>query len=373
MEDNNTLKPPKDFNEPYFDIIRRNLKLLMDCTGINQNHLRQLLRQRGMKANQGNISRFLSGEIGIQLSMIIAICEIYHVTFEQLIDEHYQYTPWNADITQTELPRLYSDDLLLHIPYLGENFITDPFDTHFKGYLQTYYVYLFPSQIEGAEKLRTGTLKLMANGSVCEAVLEINTNKVSDGKPVSKVYRGRCIISTTIRAVYVLLTDPDAGELSVLNFRYFNRTSLPLNCRIAATLINATGEDHPPTVQRMFLSRTEIAPEHLNLLLPHLYMNSGTISIQPEQLRSIMEEDPQFAESITELCARNETTTIFHLEEDDILLTAKKHLDKPQRYALLSMIRGRAEHSCFNKASRRADQISHKLLRSLGYFHDMDD
>ena len=227
--------------------------------------------------------------------------------------------------------------------------------------------------MDETERLRTGTLKLMANGSVCEAVLQIDTNKISDGRPVIKVYRGRCIISTTIRAVYILLTEPQKGELSVLNFRYFNLLQHPLDSRIAATLINATGEDHPPTIQRMFLSRTLLEPEHLPLLLPHLYMNSGTIPIRPEQLRAIVGEDAVYAAPVEELCARNEATTILCLDEDEILLIAKKHLNKQQRYALLSKIRGRAEHHCFNKVSRRADQISHKLLRSLGYFHDMDN
>lgn len=371
MDKQQALKPPKDLNEPYFNIIRKNLKLLMDCTGINQNHLTQLLQARGMKANQGNISRFLAGEVGIQLSMLVAICEIYRVTFEQLIDEHYQYSPWKADATQTELPKLYSDDLLLHIPYLGENFVTDPSDTHFIGYLQTYYVYLFPSQTE-QEKIRTGTLKLMTNGSVCEAVLEINTNKLSDGKPYIKVYRGRCIISTTIRAVYILLTDPLKGELSVLNFRYFNLLQLPLDCRIAATLINATGEDHPPTVQRMFLSRTEIAPEHLNLLIPHLYLNSSTIRIRKDQLEALRAENELYHKPVDKLMQFFQPTSIYCLDEHDILLSVRG-LNKPEIYAFLSKIRSLSEHDCLNKASRRADQLSHKLLRSLGYFHDMDN
>ena len=53
MDEQITLKPPKDLNKQYFDTIRKNLSLLMECTGINQNHLVHLLEQRGMKANQG--------------------------------------------------------------------------------------------------------------------------------------------------------------------------------------------------------------------------------------------------------------------------------------------------------------------------------
>lgn len=379
MDGKNTLKPPKDLNDQYFKVIRRNLKLLMDCTDINQNQLCLLLQQRGMKANQGNISRFLAGEIGIQLSMLVAICEIYHVTFEQLLDEHYQYTPWNTDDRHTELPKLYSDDLLLHIPYLGDSFITAPSDSHFTGYLQTYYVYFFPSQGD-EEKVRTGTLKLMENGSVCEAVLEINTNKIRDGKPYTKVYRGRCIISTTMRTVFILLTAHDTGELSIVNFRYHNLSTYPLDCRIACVLLNATGVEHPPVIQRMFLSRTEIAPEHISLLQPHLYLNNGIIQIRKNDLELLQESDSAYHGVVDELFRTNHPQCVYYLDEDDVLSAARRCLDEkgiplrnpedPQVNRFLARLRALSNHSRFNKASRQADHLSRRLLRSLGYFHD---
>lgn len=372
MDEKNTLKPPKDLNKQYYDTIRRNLSLLMECTGINQNHLVHLLEQRGMKANQGNISKFLSGDCGIQLSMLVSICEIYHVTFEQLLDEHYQYTPWNDDAEKTALPKLYSDDLLLHIPYLGDSFIFDPSDSHFIGYLQTYYVYFFPSQGD-AEKVRTGTLKLMANGSVCEAVLSIKTNKIRNGQPYTKEYRGRCIISTAMQAIYILLTDQNTGELTMMNFRYRKRTYTPLQCRIVCTLINSTGEEHPPAVQRMFLSNTELKKEDLPYIIPHLYLNHGMIRIHQDQLNAFWAQADWCRSAIDELTLTNQPQSIYCLDEDDVLSTARRHLSKSDVHKFLSMMRSFSEHERIHKASRRADLLSHKLLRSLGYFQDTDN
>lgn len=367
MEEQSSPALPKELNQKYEDAIRRNLDALMRSAGISQTQLVAELEGRGLSVGQGNLSQYLSGKKHIPLSLIVHLCDYFNMSLAELVDENFG----GAKQAGAQMPQLYSDDLLLQVPYLGDAFVIDPSDPHFFGYLQTYYVYLFPSQAE-EERIRTGTLKLMANGSVCEAVLEIDTNKLTDGKPIIKVYRGRCIISTTMRAVYILLT-AEKGELSVLNFRYFNLMQLPLDCRIACTLINSTGEEHPPTVQRMFLSRTKIDEEHLPLLLPHLYLNSGTIRIRKEHLDALREESELFRDPVDAITAMVQPTPIYCLDEDHVLISAKQYLTKPQVQIFLSRIRSLSEHHYLNKASRQADLHSHRLLRSLGYFHDHDN
>ena len=270
------------------------------------------------------------------------------------------------------MAQVYSDDLLQLVPYLGSNFIIDPSDSHFTGYLQTYYVYFFPSQGDD-EKLRTGTLKLMANGSVCEAVLSIRTNKIRNGQPYTKVYRGRCIISTAMQAIYILLTDQNTGELTMMNFRYRKRTYTPLQCRIVCTLINSTGEEHPPAVQRMFLSNTELREEDIPYIIPHLYLNHGLIRIHQDRLEELRTQAEWCRSAIDELTLTNQPQRIYCLDEDDVLSTARRHLGKEEVHKFLSMMRSFSEHERIHKASRRADLLSHKLLRALGYFHDLDN
>lgn len=377
MEEQTFPATPSDLNAKYEDAIRRKLDALLRTHGYSQVQFCEMLKKRGLDLGgngaQGNLSYMLKGRRRIPLSLIVHVCEIFNVTLAELVDENFGGARQTANV--------YSDDLLQLIPYLGDNFVIDPKDHHFSGYLQTYHVYLFPSQGDDT-RIRTGRLHLQPKGNVCEAVLEINTNKIRDGQPYIKIYQGRCIISTTMRSVFILLTDQDKGELSVLNFRYHSLTTYPLDCRIACALLNATGVEHPPTMQRMFLSRTEIAPEHIPLLQTHLHLNSGMIPVRKDQLDALRDADSAYHDVIDELFRTNHPQLVYYLDEDDVLSAARRclsgdgpplrHPENPQVNRFLAELRSLADHSRFNKASRQADHLSRRFLRSLGYFHDHD-
>lgn len=365
MEERSDLALPKERTQEYEEAMRRNLAALMRSGKMSQTQLKDELEKRGLSVQQGNLSLYLSGRKSIPLSIIVQLCDIFRVSLAELVSEDF----CESKRPVTQMPQIYSDDLMNLIPSLGEAFVSDPASSYFNGYLDTYHAYLFPSRMD-TETIRTGLLKLTANGSICEATLEINTNKVYDGEPYIKIYRGRCIISTTVRTVYILLTNQMKGELSFLSFNYFNLAKDPLNCRIAATLINATGMDNPPTVQRIFLSRTEINPEHLELLKPHLYLNSNTISIRQEHMDALREENPLYGKILDLSSPMHDPVTIYQLNERTVMDIAKGHMTKLQAQIFLSRLRSLSEHECFNKVSLRADELSHRLLRSLGYYMD---
>ena len=370
MSEHNTAEFPKELTLKYEKAIAKNVGQLMQGAGLSQTQLCVNLKAMGMNIGQGPLSLMLSGERRMPLSLVVYLCEYFKVSLADLVDENFGRSTGAG--SNGRIPPVYSEDLLNTVPYLGENLLVNPSDPHFFGYLQTYYVYFFPSQGDDT-RLRTGTLRLQAKGPVCEAILEINTNKFQDGKPYIKVYHGRCIISTTMRSVFVLLSDEDKGELSVLNFRYFNLLTFPLDCRIACMLLNSTGDEHPPTVQRMFLSRTEIAEKHIPLLIPHLTLNKGNIRIRQDLLEDYRQRNPGCHRVIDELMLIYQPQPVYNLDEDDILAAARRHLTKPEVHTLLSELRSLTEDSRVHKASRRADLLSHKLLRSLGYYHDHDE
>lgn len=369
MEENTDLILPKELTNRYQDAIRRNLGALMRSTGINQSRLVAELEQRGIQYNQGNLSQFLSGKKSIQLGVIVHLCDIYQVSLAELVDENFS---GNLDSSADNgyVQKLYSDDLILHLPYLGEAFVTDPCAPEFQGYLQTYHFYMHPTR-SYEKKLLTGTLKLEAAGSVCEATLDLNTNKIADGKPLHKLYRGRVIISTAVDAVYVLLSSPIEGELAVISFRHFMLPHQPLDCRMAAVLTNESGEYHSPTMHRMFLSRTPVAPEHLSLLLPHLQLNSSDITIPADWLDRFRRNTEEYADLLDSL-TRFRPTETYYWSEDYVIGVARHFLNKEQIPLFLSRIRAITIHDNHNKASRRADMLSRDLLLSLGYYLDHD-
>lgn len=369
MEVLNHLTLPKELTSKYQDAIRKNLSSLMRSTGINQTRLVAELEQRGILYNQGNLSQFLSGKKSIQLGVIVHLCDIYQVSLSELVDENFAASR-EASGDNGYVQKLYSDDLILHLPYLGEAFVTDPCCPEFQGYLQTYHFYMQPTR-SYEKKLLTGTLRLEACGSVCEAYLDLNTNKIAEGKPLHKHYRGRVIISKAIDAVYVLLTSPIEGELSVISFRHFHLPHQPLDCRIAAVLTNESGEFHSPTMHRMFLSRTPIAPEHLPLLVPHLQLNSSNITIPRDWLERFRRNSEEYAELLDALTMFRPSET-FYWSEDYVIGVARHFLTKDQIPVFLSRIREISLHDSSNKASRRADMLARDLLMSLNYFHDHD-
>ena len=370
MEGHTIPASPSDMNAKYENAIRVKLDALMRANHYSQIQFNDILKDRGLDLGQGNLSSILKGRRRIPLSLIVHICDIFKLSLAELVDENFGGAK--------QVSGVYSDDLMQLTPYLGDNFVLDPHDPHFSGYLQTYHVYLFPSQGDDL-RVRTGKLHLRANNHVCEAVLEINTNKTRLGQPYIKRYEGRCFISTTMRSVFILLADREKGEFSVLNFRYHSLSTYPLDCRIACALLNATGVEHPPTMQRMFLSRTEIAAEHIPLLQTHLYLNNSITPIRKEQLESLADADG-YRRVIDELFRTNQPQCVYYLDEDDVLSAARRclgadghplrHPEDPQVTRFLADLRTISEHSRFNKASRQADHLSRRLLRSLGYFHD---
>ena len=379
MEELTLPAAPSDLNAKYEEAIRKKLDALMRTRQYSQIQFCEMLKERGLALEQGNLSSMLKGRKRIPLSLIVHICDIFHISLAELVDENFGGARQVGG--RNPMAQVYSDDLLQLVPDLGSKFVVDPSDPLFYGYLQTYYVYLYSSQSDDSS-IRTGTLRLQPRDGVCEAILEINTNKLRNGKPYVTVYQGRCIISTTMRAVIILLTDRERGELTFMNFRYFELFQNPLDCRIACSLINSAGAEHPPTIQSMFLSRTEIAKEHLPLLEPHLYLNRGIIRISQEELEHLQRTEPDYHSLIDELIQTNHSSTIFYLDEDDVLSTARRCLslgisptrnsEDPAVNLFFSRLRALSDHDSLNKASRQADHLVRWFLRSLGYFHDHD-
>lgn len=360
-----------DLNAKYEDAIRRKLDALLRTNGYSQVQFSEMLKERGLDLGgngaQGNLSSILKGRRRIPLSLIVHVCDIFKITLAELVDENFDGNRHRAVAAR---PQLYSDDLLNQIPNMGEPFITDPASPEFHGYLQTYHFYILPLRSYETKPM-TGTVTLEACGTICEASLILNTNKISEGVPLHKHYRGRVIISKAIDAVYILLSSAIEGELCVISFRHFHLPHQPLDCRIAAVLTNEPGEFHAPTMHRMFLSRTPIKPEHLTLLLPHLKLNSSSISIPGYKLDRLRRTAPEYTELLSAL-TMIPASEVYDWSEDYVVGVAKHFLPKEKVPVFLSHIRDISLNDKANKASRRADFLARDLLLSLGYFHDHD-
>lgn len=368
MEVQAPLALPKELTKKYEDAMWRNLEALRRANKMSQNQLKEELERRGLQVRQGNLSQYLSGNKPIPLALIVHLCDIFKVSLAELVSEDFSV----EKRTVTQMPQIYSDDLLNLVPSLGDSFITNPNSPEFHGYLQTYHFYMLPTQSPRIGMM-TGTIKLQACGNVCEAHMELNTGRVIDGKPLYRHYQGRVIIAKAIDAVYILLTSPAEGDLSVISFGHYHLSTPHLNCRIAAVLTNETGEYHSPTMHRMFLSRTPIQPEHLPLLLPHLQLNNSSITISADKLELLRKNHPEYGRLLDSLAMIIPASDTYYWNEEYVVGVAKPFLSKEQLPLFLNRIRESSSHHAFNKASRRANYLVQNLLLSLGYFHDHYD
>lgn len=353
-----------DMNAKYEEAIRRKLDELMRKNGYSQLQFCEKLKERGLSVEQGNLSSMLKGRKRIPLSLIVHICDLFRISLSELVGEG--SAPAARGVSP--MPQIYSNDLMNHIPSLGDSFITDPASAEFHGYLQTYYFYMYSNR-SYETKVLTGTMTLRACGCVCEANLDLNTNRTAEGKPLHKHYQGRVIICKAIDAVYILLSSDVEGELCVISFRHFHLPHQPLDCRIAAVLTNECGEFHAPTMHRMFLSRTPIQPEHLPLLLPHLRLNSSSVDIPADRLERLSRNAPEYAELLHALTMIPATETFFWTE-DYVLGMARHYLPREEIPVFLSRLREITLNEKANKASRRPNHHVRELLLHLGYYHD---
>lgn len=362
---------PSAMSRHYQERIAGNIQKLLAATGLSQNAFAEKLRKNGLEINQGTISKYIKGDVEIQLSVVVKICEVFKIPISELVSDNFIYIDRdNAPTALDETPE--RKDSVLYIPIMGDKFTTDPKDRDFNGYLQTYYCYFFPT-LSNEDRILKGTLTLRAGASVCEASLLLDTNRKRNGEPIYKTYSGCAIISTSVHAMYIILSSPDEGEICVLNLRHFFIRHQSLNCRMAEVLTNAAGETHAPTVHRMLMSRERVSDEDLQVLAPHLHLNSSEILISKEALMSIEGDKSEKHKNMLEhLVYLVDEEPVYRFREDYVRSNALQFLNKDETLVFLSQVRERSNKMRYNKVSNKVDETVHSLLRSMGYFANED-
>ena len=377
---NNGLTKPQDMSRDYAKKIGRNLGKFLKAREISQNTLAEELRRSGLDINQGNISKYLSGTIDIQLSVIVKVCELYGLSLTDLARDDFLLA--ENDITTSEeavnetLEHSHAKNAVLYIPQLGSKFISHAKDLDFQGWIQSYYIYFYPT-LSYANEILKGRLILEESekSGVCEARLTLDTDHVrEDGTPIKKEYTGCAIISNSVNSMYIILSSEKEGELCMLNMRHFFIRHQKLNCRMVSVMTNSAGEGHVPTMHRALISREQISDEHLALLTPQLHLNSSDILIHRQKLDELKESNPKYAKLIDHLIGEFEPDPMFLFKEDYVRSNAQRYLqvekqeDKKEVRLFMSAVRNGSYKIRYNKVSNKVDQYVHDLLVSLGYY-----
>lgn len=363
---------PALISKQYEKIIAKNLEKLLKENGKGQRWLADQLHKNGLTVNQGTISKYINNKCGIPLSVAVELCQIFDVSIQNLVDEHFLDGGSNQTCDADSLEGYCSKDPGLIISDLGDKFITNPEDEAFSGYLQTYYCYFFPT-ISQEKNILQGVLELKAEASYCRAILRLNTNKKKNGEVVWKKYTGYVIISKAVEACYILLSSPKEGELCVINLRHFCIRHQDLDCRMAEVITNGAGERHFPTVHRLLLSRVPICEEHLIFLAPHLHLNSSNIYIKKEELQKFKNENEAYQAVIENIIHGIKPVETYEFKESYIVSNAKQFLSRDETRLFLSAIRHISYKMRYNKVSTKLDETVRDTLLSFGYYQNPEE
>lgn len=382
-------------------IICSNIKKLYEAEGLTQTAFCDTLKRKSISVSRPYYNKIDKGygSCRIPFTFILVCCDYFQVTLEEMMSPDFDASKHKRSDVTSYKNYLNIEELLVHeknaamdrnnnslpmaskeannIPLFlsDDNLITKPDNSLFKGYLQKYFCYYYPTHSsENKEKLNIikGTLELKDAQSYCKATLQIDTNTLNDrGEPNIKKYTGYAVISVAVKSLYCILYSKDQGEFCFIMFRHFKLNFKMQECRIAEVLsASSAGEDRRPTVLRMFLSREEIRDDDLKLISPSFALNYSSVVIEKEKLESLGSVSEEYALIVEQLLTEKRCEA-FKFKEKDIINTASRYLNSDVE--ILEFLMNFRKLSCsyrYNKVGSKTDEQIRKILLEKGYYNN---
>lgn len=391
-------------------VIHENVKKILKERGLSQREFCKILVQEKTSVTRSQFSKFINNPENMSIAFALSCCDFFGVSLQNLCSTEFDATEYifndskthkeyldikalmdlveaedeeveaenvaevgknQVPMNQVSLMDVLAKDLLAH---KNTDLVVDPASSQFKGYIQDYYCYYFPtnsSQNKGDDQFIKGVLSLKDEDGFCKAVLKIDTGTIDDaGNTNYKIYVGYTAISTSVNSVTCMMYSEELCEFCFLMFRYFKINFGKQQCRIAEVLSSSSAtEDRRPTVLRMFLSREEIKDEDLRMIAPAFSLNYSTVSISKEELQKIAEMSEKHTKVVNELINISTDKEMVFCKEQDIKQIGKRYLDtEMQALQLVMQIRDKSYAYKYNKIGGKADDSVRELLLARGYF-----
>lgn len=381
--------------------VSRNLEKLLEARGLSQRQFCQKMAEEKISVTRSYFNKILREPKYISAAFLLSCCDFFGITFQNLVSEDFDASEYirndtrehkdylniqailkncrdkekDASEERQEKEKFENEQAILQWKKLENgNLITDPSNTMFKGYLQNYYCYFYPTdsaQNKDDGKMVKGILQLKAEKNYCKATLKIDTNIVDEsGNTNYKLYEGVASISPAVSSVNCIMYSEDICEFCFIMFRFFKINYGKQNCRIAEALSSSSSnEDRRPTVLRMLLSQEPLADQDLKAIAPSLFLNYSTIAISEEKLKEIGKVSEGYNNIINEITGSSNSYKMHFLKETAVFNMAEKYIKKKEDiYSFLMLLRSESYAYRYNKVSKKADDIMRKILLSKGYY-----
>ena len=381
--------------------VSKNLEKLLEARGLSQRQFCQKMAEEKISVTRSYFNKILREPKYISAAFLLSCCDFFGITLQNLVSEDFNASEYIRNDTREHKDYLNIQAILKNCrdkakdaseerqeeeefeneqailqwkKFENGNLITDPSNTMFKGYLQNYYCYFYPTdsaQNKDDGKMVKGILQLKAEKNYCKATLKIDTNIVDEfGNTNYKLYEGVASISPAVSSVNCIMYSEDICEFCFIMFRFFKINYGKQNCRIAEALSSSSSnEDRRPTVLRMLLSQEPLAEQDLKAVAPSLFLNYSTIAISEEKLKEIGKVSEDYNNIINEITGSSNSCKMHFLKETMVFNMAEKYIKKKEDiYSFLMLLRSESYSYRYNKVSKKADDIMRKILLSKGYY-----
>lgn len=381
--------------------VSKNLEKLLEARGLSQRQFCQKMAEEKISVTRSYFNKILREPKYISAAFLLSCCDFFGITLQNLVSEDFDASEYISNDTRDHKDYLNIQAILKNCrdkekdvseewqeeeefeneqailqwkKFESGNLITDPSNTMFKGYLQNYYCYFYPTdsaQNKDDGKMVKGILQLKAEKNYCKATLKIDTNIVDEcGNTNYKLYEGVASISPAVFSVNCIMYSEDICEFCFIMFRFFKINYGKQNCRIAEALSSSSSnEDRRPTVLRMLLSQEPLAEQDLKAVAPSLFLNYSTIAISEEKLKEIGKVSEDYNNIINEITGSSNSCKMHFLKETMVFNMAEKYIKKKEDiYSFLMLLRSESYAYRYNKVSKKADDIMRKILLSRGYY-----
>lgn len=381
-------------------VICDNLQALIEARGFSYGEFCKQLAHEKTSVTRAQFHKIIRKPQSMSIAFVLSCCDFFGISLQNLCSKDFDPTEYVYNDSNTHADYLNIKCLLdskrsavseKEGTLTGQgnlmdaiaaglrsckntDLVVDPSSSQFKGYLQDYYCYYFPTnstQNKGDDKIIKGILNLKEEDGFCKAVLTIDSGTVDEEGNINyKIYTGYTAISTSVNSVTCMMYSEDLCEFCFLMFRYFRLNFGKQHCRIAEVLSSSSAtEDRRPTVLRMFLSKEAIKDEDVKMIAPAFSLNYSTVAIAKEDLEKIAKISTSHSKVVEELLNISSSKKMVFCKEYDIKQVGKRYLDtNMQTLQLVMQIRDKSYAYKYNKIGGKADDIVRALLLEKGYY-----
>lgn len=333
--------------------IGANIRYLIDKQGVSQGEIiKKIMEKRNYKISQPYLSRIINGNVDSIPSLpIVTICEALEVDIQKVFWENL-----NSDVLLDE-----------HTKEKKSNLVYVSRDGEFEKYLGKYYCYFYPTiSSETEQEILQGTLSFSLDSHTKECLasfvipMEDSEDENEDKEP--KEYKGRLILSVSYNCCYCYLVNEKFGEISFLMFEGFSTNIQKLSCRMVAALTPSAGGTRDATCLRMFLSRRKLSKKGIEVVSPHLTMNSAEIIISEPDLLNFFEKmdvPENFQKTIKSLTVPD---NFYILREEHFRGFGKRNMSGYDKKEFITKIRENSYSKNYYKIGKTVDDLLYKYM-----------